>query len=257
MRRTLYTQQMPDLPPYIEEFILDANIYNSHCSDTARVWYIDGFSPVFLKQAPIHTLQHEAAMYTFLSELGVSPEIFGYESYEGYDYLLIEAAQGKDGTHPNYIKRPEKLATLFGESLRYLHELPTEGCPFTNLTHQVVQQASDKLTRLQNSTDKAQKQCSDEIQQACQILQQRISDTTLIHGDYCLPNIIIDKWDFSAFIDVGDAGIGDRHYDLYWGLWSLHYNLHTDKYDRYFIDAYGRELVDMDTITYIGVIEGS
>ncbi len=256
MRRTPYTEPMPDLPQSIFGYLCDADIYNSHCSDIARVWFIDGKQPVYLKQAALHSLQHEATMYAYLYQHGMSPEAISYESHEGYDYLLVQAAEGEDGTHPSHVKHPERLAALYGESLRGLHELPTQQCPFRNLTHQIVQQASDKLTRLQNSTGKAQQELS-QIEEACAHLQQRISDTTLIHGDYCLPNIIINKWKFNAIIDVGDAGVGDRHYDLYWGLWSLHYNLHTDKYDRCFIDAYGCELVDVDTITYISVIEAS
>jgi aminoglycoside phosphotransferase len=34
-------------------------------------------------------------------------------------------------------------------------------------------------------------------------------DLVFTHGDYCLPNILIDKWDIGGFIDWGRGGISD------------------------------------------------
>ncbi len=61
-----------------------------------------------------------------------------------------------------------------------------------------------------------------------QRLENFAADDVLIHGDYCLPNVILDHFSFRSFIDVGNGGVGDRHFDLYWGLWTLRYNLKTD-----------------------------
>ena len=66
----------------------------------------------------------------------------------------------------------------------------------------------------------------------------------LIHGDFCLPNIMLDGWQFSKFIDVGCGGVGDRHIDLFWGAWTLNFNLKTDKFRDIFFDAYGRDVID-------------
>jgi len=74
---------------------------------------------------------------------------------------------------------------------------------------------------------------------------------TFIHGDFCLPNIMLDNWKFSTFIDVGLAGIGDKHIDIYWVLWSLNFNLGTDQYMDYFLDLYGREKVDMEILKLV------
>ena len=56
----------------------------------------------------------------------------------------------------------------------------------------------------------------------------------IIHGDFCLPNIILNNFLPSEMIDLENAGIGDHHIDIYWLLWSLEYNLKTDKYNEYF-----------------------
>ena len=77
----------------------------------------------------------------------------------------------------------------------------------------------------------------------------------LLHGDYCLPNIMLHDWKFSSFLDVGLAGVGDKHIDIYWVLWSLNYNLGTDKYTDLFLDLYGREKVDMEILKIVKEVE--
>lgn len=65
---------------------------------------------------------------------------------------------------------------------------------------------------------------------------------SFIHGDLCLPNIYFDEDNnFIGFIDLGSAGIGDKWYDYAWMLWSLEYNLKSDKYNKVLLDRIGIE----------------
>ena len=78
----------------------------------------------------------------------------------------------------------------------------------------------------------------------------------LIHGDACLPNFILkDAATFSCFIDLGLAGLSDRHLDLYWAIWSLTYNLSDPQYAELFLDYYGRKDVDTDKLRLIAAFE--
>ena len=45
----------------------------------------------------------------------------------------------------------------------------------------------------------------------------------LVHGDYCLPNVLIDG-DRFHYLDVGEAGVGDRYVDIVAAIWSLRHN---------------------------------
>ena len=62
---------------------------------------------------------------------------------------------------------------------------------------------------------------------------------TLIHGDFCLPNILVKDGKISGFIDLGDAGIGDPWRDYAWCIWSLEYNLKTDAYTGLLLEKLG------------------
>jgi carboxyl-terminal processing protease len=54
---------------------------------------------------------------------------------------------------------------------------------------------------------------------------------------------------------VGGGGVGDRHVDLFWGSWTLNFNLKTDKYCQRFLDAYGREHFEPEMLRTIAAIE--
>ncbi len=82
-----------------------------------------------------------------------------------------------------------------------------------------------------------------------------LKSNVLLHGDYCLPNVMLDNWRFTGFIDVDAAGVGDRHMDLFWGIWSLGFNLKTDAYRERFLDAYGREDVEEELLRVIAALE--
>lgn len=82
-----------------------------------------------------------------------------------------------------------------------------------------------------------------------------LKNDTLIHGDYCLPNIILDNWNFSGFIDLGNGGVGDLHIDVFWGAWTLWFNLKDEKYIPRFLDAYGREKINMELLKAIAAME--
>ena len=83
----------------------------------------------------------------------------------------------------------------------------------------------------------------------------RLKADTLLHGDYCLPNIMLDNWRFSGFIDLDAGGVGDRHVDLFWGMWSLQFNLKTDRFRERFLDAYGREVINEDMFRTVAAVE--
>ena len=77
----------------------------------------------------------------------------------------------------------------------------------------------------------------------------------LLHGDYCLPNIILNNWEFSGYIDLDCSGFGDRHMDVLWGIWTLNYNLGTTRYTDRFMDAYGRDRIETEKLRMVAAME--
>ena len=60
-----------------------------------------------------------------------------------------------------------------------------------------------------------------------------------MHGDACLPNLMVGDNGLSGYIDLGDMGVGDVEAYLLAAVWSLQYNLGPG-FGRAFLTAYGR-----------------
>ncbi len=259
MKRTLIERIPIALPEHILKFTEGARIYDSSCSPEARVYLIDKDGGYYLKAAAAGTLKREAEMTAYFHSKGLSPEVIDYRTYNGGDLFLTAAAKGEDCTHSLYLENPERLCDTIAQNLRKLHELCYTGCPVTDrMAEYAATVENNYRTGNYDSShfpDSFGYRSADEAIATFREGKDSLKNDVLLHGDYCLPNIMLDGWRFSAFIDVGNGGVGDRHVDLFWGAWTLGFNLHTDKYRDRFLDAYGRDKVDGDLLRVIAAAE--
>ena len=242
-------------PESLREFLADTPVFDSSCSPDARVYYLHKDGGYYLKTAPRGTLDTEATMTRFFHRKGLSAKVIAFESTE-QDYLLTCAVSGADCLDRQYLDDPKRLSETLGILLRQLHETEYSGCPITNRTDIYLDLAAqncryDPSLFLGNSPFSGEEQARQVLQQYSGLLKQ----DTLLHGDYCLPNVMLQNWNFSGFIDVGNGGIGDRHIDLFWGAWSLAFNLKTDTWCNRFWDAYGRGKIDPALLRVIAACE--
>ena len=164
---------------------------------------------------------------------------------------------GEDCTH--YFNDPERLCDSIATNLRMLHNQPIADCPIQNRITSYVSAVHNGYDRGKYEHDLFEGQWEfSSVQSAWDAAKEGIQcleSKTLIHGDYCLPNIILNNWKFSGFIDLGRGGVADRHIDVLWGIWTLKYNLGTAQYTDRFIDTYGRNMVDKDKLRCIAAME--
>lgn len=243
------------LPAKIRPYLSGAKLYDSSCSQTAVTMYIEGESKLFLKIDGRGKLYRESEMLRFMGRWGLCPQVLEYFSEQGCDYLLCTAIEGEDCIHSEYKQHPMRLAKVLGESLRVLHSLPTEGCPFPMRSMEMLEESRANIHRGFYDKELIPEQLGVAAHRLRQ-LQDALQDEVLIHGDYCLPNIILRDFKLAGFVDLGTGGIGDRHYDLFWGLWSLNYNLKTDAYRDAFLDAYGRQDVEPQKLELCRLVAG-
>ena len=251
-----------DLAQYPEallQYLEKTETYDSSCSPQARVFFIDKDGGYYLKTAPKGTLKREALMTEFFAKKGLSARVVEYISADK-DYMLTHRVPGEDCTFRSFLEQPERLCDIMAERLRWLHGFDTAGCPIND--HMSVYCHTVEANYKNNIFDPSFLDESLEgmnARQAFEFFSERkglLKSDTLLHGDYCLPNIMLNEdFSFSGFIDVGNGGVGDRHVDLFWGAWTLNYNLKTNKYKNRFFDAYGRNLVNDEIIKIVGVAE--
>ena len=78
-------------------------------------------------------------------------------------------------------------------------------------------------------------------------------DEVLVHGDFCLPNILARYNKISGFIDLSQVTVGEPWIDYAWAIWSLEYNLKTDKYTKLFLEKIGIEFDKEKYFKYINL----
>lgn len=259
MKRTLLSPAITDFPENLRPLLQKYPIYDSSCSQDARVYFLDGEGGLYLKSAAPGTLETEAAMTRFFHGKGLGAEVLDYRS-DGRDWLLTRAIPGEDCTHPTYLADPKRLCDTLAVLLRQLHETPSVGCPIRNrcdIYRETVRRNRERgFCELSLFPEKDRGfSTADEAWSIVETNGRYLRNDILLHGDYCLPNVMLDNWQFSGFLDVGNGGVGDKHFDIFWGVWTLFFNLKTNAwYDR-FLDAYGRDRIEPELLRTVAAFE--
>lgn len=124
-------------------------------------------------------------------------------------YYLRTCINADSLVNKRFLNNPELLINVLCDVIKVLRSLDKYNCPF-------------------KSTDNIGKD--------------------FVHGDLCLPNIYVnDRNEFIGFIDLDNSGLGDKWYDYSWLLWSLKYNLKTDKYNKILLDKLN---IQFDEVKY-------
>lgn len=179
---------------------------------------------LFLKVDREGALRRAAVMQEYFARKRLSGALVGYVQAGGRDYLICEGARGLCGCDRALLDQPEYLADRVGEAVRALHETDAADCPLADANERAIALKTPPPGALAS-----------------------LRRDALVHGDCCLPNLFLSPGG-CQFIDLGGAGLGDRHFDLYWATWSLGYNLGSDAYTGRLLDAYGRDVIDPERL---------
>lgn len=254
MKKTKIEININNFPSQIHYLFNNATVYDSSCSSEAAVYYLD--TGYYIKTAARHTLAREAKLSRLFYERGFGVEVIDYISTDK-DYLVTRSAVGEDLTHD--IHEPEKLCQILATALRDLHTQPITDVPISRKYQYYMERANanfdDGSYDYFVAVERFYVKNKEEAWKLMQSGKKLLKNDTLIHGDACLPNVLQYKDRFSTFIDFDMAGLGDKHIDLFWAVWSLQYNLKTDAYTDLFLDLYGRENFDEDMLRVIAAFE--
>jgi len=246
----------PNFGP-LHELFENAKIYDSSCSKAARVIFVDKDNGYYLKCSEKGSLKKEALMTEYYYQKGLAARVLDYLS-DDKDWLLTERVMGEDCTYGEYLSDPKRLCDTIATRLRELHELDPSGCPIDHTREYLATVYNNYRTGNYDSSLFPDNWGYASAEEAIKVVEENkhlLKTDTLLHGDYCLPNIMLNDWSFSGFIDLGNGGVGDRHVDLFWGAWTLFFNLKTDEYKERFFDAYGRDKIDIDMLRVVAAAE--
>lgn len=264
---------LQNYPAPFHSILQGGDLFDSSCSAEAQVIFIDQEEGYFLKSAPAGKLKRESDMMHYFYQKGLSGQVVTYLPGPKKDWMLTVKIPGEDATTEKYLENPKKLCELLAQRLALLHLEDHAHCPVSNHTQQYLDWTQENKNKGMFDPaylyDQLIPPNAPAVWDYIVANKGALKTDTLLHGDYCLPNVIFDQWQFSGFIDLDRGGVGDRHVDIYWGRWTLDYNLRyilkrntlaeTAVFQQRFIDAYqdvyGKDKVDHDMLRLIGAIE--
>ncbi|GAA5500891.1 aminoglycoside 3'-phosphotransferase [Deinococcus xinjiangensis] len=226
----------------------------------AGVWrstkYIVKAQP--LGRPTVTTLQQERERLRWLSGRIPAPKLVGYDRTDTHEFLAMTRLAGIPMSHPDALLHPERMVSLLARALRELHALPLRDCPFQATLNVVLPLARERvaagLVDEGDFDDERKGQSAVSVFNELARTRPAHEDLVVTHGDPCLPNLIVNGEYVEGLIDVGRLGMADRHADLALAYRSTKYNLNGD-YGEEFLNAYGRELVDMEKIAYYMMLD--
>ena len=258
MRLTPVKIDLAEYPQQLHGYLRYARGYDSSCSPAAQVLFIDRDGGYFLKRAPLGALDREAQLTRYFHGKGLAPQVVEYLR-DDRDWLLTQRLPGEDCIARQYLEEPERLCDALAERLALLHATDHADCPIPNHTEHYLSTAHQNHQAGHHDVALfPQVWGYSTPEEAYRIVKTKghlLETSTLLHGDYCLPNIILNRWSFSGFVDLDSGGVGDRHVDLFWAMWTFQHNLKTDRYRQRLMDAYGRAQIDEERLRLIAAIE--
>jgi len=181
------------------------------------------------------SLERESRILRWIDGSIPTPHLLYYGVQDGNEYQLTTEVTGT----PTYQVKPaerEHAVKALGEALNLIHSMNPSGCPIDN-------RISNRLKQLQeNDVDTSQ------------FKDQPDESIVFTHGDYCLPNIIIEDRELSGVIDWDYAGLADPYADFASCVWSMGYNYGleetAERWEPYFFMVYGLDEVDVGKLAY-------
>jgi aminoglycoside phosphotransferase len=217
---------------------------------------------IYLKTAPVKfslNLENESKVLEWLKGKLPVPELLAFFIEDEKEYLImsessgINMAQLVDGT------TNKAMVKSLAAGLKRIHTVSMDNCPFNHTISREIAIIKDRLkNNLIDESDfdelRLGRKASDLFEELISKIPQK-EDLVFTHGDYSLPNIIVNAyWEISGFIDLGRAGIGDRYRDLALACRSIEYNCGKE-WVTLFIDEYGLKKIDNEKIEFYKLVD--
>lgn len=211
----------------------------------------------------LHSLKKEAVMADFFSKNGYTTPVV--EHLKGNQEILVTRQINSLLALSKYIDI-RSLATFMGKSLRNFHDNHWD---FSNLTanekeilfnnsERIITSALSHVQGLQYIADYQKDHNYEEMKKYIkENLGLYQKDEVIIHGDYNPRNVFVKNDNTSYVVDFADSGLGDRHYDIYWTMWtiSLYLFVQADpklvqECETIFLNSYGRDVIDENRLNF-------
>lgn len=178
-----------------------------------------------------------------------TPKAYYYNEKDNIKYLIMEYKKGAPSFKFN------DIGYQLGKALKEIHQVNIENCPFNKYSPE--QLLSNFLAKLDSIYPEIQDNYKDETKETViEFMKENTpTDKVLTHGDYSMPNILINNGEIS-FIDLGELGISTKYLDIYYLMKSLKINKKEEIFEE-FLKGYGIDKINNNYIKWMDLINMS
>ena len=160
-----------------------------------------------------------------------APKVLAFEIQEYRSFLLMSRVKGEVACAEYYLEHPQVLLKALAQALKMLWALDISDCPNIRDLDAELTEARYRVENDLVDMDNAEPATFGEggfesPAHLLQWLEENRPERELVfsHGDFCLPNVLLVDGEVSGFIDLGDAGVGDKWRDIALCYRSLKHN---------------------------------
>lgn len=249
-KRLLNSELDSDLLELIDLTSINKNTIGHSSSEVYELQLKDGTKAILKVQylSGRNSLKEEYERNKWLEGKLNVPKVYYYKELNGIEYYLMEK---KDGVSAHKV---ENFASLVGENLKQIHSIDITNCPFkNNSTDNLLKIAIDKIDIILPTILEIYPEMNKEI--IIDFLKNnKPTDSVLVHGDYSLPNILINDNREVGLIDLGDVSISTKYFDLYYLKKSFARNKKIGCFKE-FLESYGLSEIDEKSMKWMDIID--
>lgn len=160
------------------------------------------------------------------------PQVIRYYNNGEKTYLLMTRLQGKMACDAEFIKDSKQMVIRLAKALKALWKIDISTCKRKRDLEYKLANARIRINRNLVDIEDAEPETFGPGGFECPMALYEYlvnhrpeEEPVFIHGDFCLPNVFINEDETYGYLDLGNAGIGDKWNDIALALRSLRHNL--------------------------------
>lgn len=224
----------------LNEFCINAktNIIDIGCSGNKVTEVIKEEGIYYIKESANGKLDKEYFLYNYLKDILPVPEVLFFLTDEKKSILITKKLDGDMICCDEIFDDMQHVVELAAESLKILQSVDITGFPIYNGLSQKLALAKSNITKklvLTTDMNETNQKRFKTIENAYKYLEENKIEEELCfsHGDLSIPNIFFKNDSISGFLDMGDAGVADKWFDIAILVKSLRRNYATNDAEKY------------------------
>ena len=226
---------------YVKELLKDSkkNVIDIGCSGDSVTEIIKKDNIYYMKESKSGKLDREYYICHYLKDKLPVPEVAYFLNTNDESILITKKLPGEMICSDDIFDNMHRVIELAAQGIKMLQSINIDDLTIINSLDKKLAVAKYNLDKkLVNTSDMNESNIHKfgSIENAYNyLINNKIeeSDLCFSHGDLSLPNIFYENDRITGFLDLGEAGIADKWYDIAILVKSLRRNYKTDEAEKY------------------------